>query len=103
MIPKNIYFPNIIFKCVRSNLPPNQVAFRVPTNLNKIDIQNYLTNIYNVGVKDVRTMIYESETIRNPNGPGRWKRGKYKKAIVTLEEEFNFPPINPDLLKPKSK
>jgi len=90
---KKVYFPNIVFKLTRDpKLPPNQVAFRVPPRLNKFDIRDYLTNIYNLDVVNVRTMNYQtyrSETIGSVEM--RKKKSKYKKAIVTLSEEFKLP------------
>ncbi|KAJ2851745.1 mitochondrial 54S ribosomal protein YmL41 [Coemansia brasiliensis] len=94
-----IYFPNIIFKIIPDpRLSKNQAAFRVPLNVNKFDIRDYLTNIYNVTVTDVRTAVL----------PGKWKLNHYtgrkertartKKAIVTMKEEFTYP-SEPDVDK----
>ncbi|OZJ03721.1 hypothetical protein BZG36_04154 [Bifiguratus adelaidae] len=91
---KKVYLPNIIFKMVRTpNLQPNQVAFRVPPNVNKLDITSYLTNIYNVTVKDVRTMNYPT-VVKRRTGREVKKSSAYKKAIVTVSDEcaFTFPP-----------
>ena len=70
------------------SLPPNKVAFRIPTNINKLDIRDYLTHIYKLNVVDVRTMVYAAELQTNPE---RY-RPSYKKAIVTLSDDFNYPP-----------
>jgi ribosomal protein L23 len=90
---KKVYFPNIVFKLTRDpKLPPNQVAFRVPPRLNKLDIRDYLTNIYNINVVNVRTMNYQtyrSQTLGSIEL--KPKKSKYKKAIVTLSEEFKLP------------
>ncbi|RGB36175.1 hypothetical protein C1646_623056 [Rhizophagus diaphanus] len=86
---KKIYLPNIIFRLMRTpSLPPNKVAFRIPTNINKLDIKDYLTNIYKLDVVDVRTMVYAAESQINHQ---RY-RPSYKKAIVTLGDDFNYPP-----------
>jgi ribosomal protein L23 len=86
---KKIYLPNIIFRLIRTpSLPPNKVAFRIPTNINKLDIKDYLTHIYKLDVVDVRTMIYAAESQTNPDK----YRPSYKKAIVTLGDDFNYPP-----------
>ncbi|GBC09099.1 hypothetical protein RclHR1_00860037 [Rhizophagus clarus] len=67
------------------SLPPNKVAFRIPTNINKLDVKDYLSNIYNLDVVDVRTMVYAAESTNNRYRPS------YKKAIVTLGDDFNYP------------
>ncbi|CEI97225.1 hypothetical protein RMCBS344292_11361 [Rhizopus microsporus] len=89
-----VYFPNIIFKMVRSkNLQPNQVAFQVPPSCNKFDIHSYLTNIYNVNIQEVRTMNYPTTYKRGPGGTKLVAQAAYKKAIVTLDEEFVWPEV----------
>ena len=76
---KKIYFPNIIFRLMRTpTLPPNKVAFQIPTNVNKLDIKDYLTNIYKLDVVDVRTMVYAAESQTNPE---RY-RPSYKKLLL---------------------
>ncbi|CAG8534090.1 13177_t:CDS:1, partial [Gigaspora rosea] len=92
---KKIYFPNIIFRLMRTpTLPPNQVAFRVPPNINKLDIRDYLFHVYKLKVFDVRTMNYGAKRpIKKSDGILRGKfTSKYKKAIVTLAEDFAYPP-----------
>ncbi|CAM0140296.1 mitochondrial 54S ribosomal protein YmL41 [Umbelopsis sp. WA50703] len=92
-----VYLPNIIFKMVRSpNLQPNQVAFRVPPKCNKFDIHSYLTNIYDVNVQEVRTMNYATRIKRRKDGRVTGREAAYKKAIVTIDEPFNWP-AEPDL------
>jgi ribosomal protein L23 len=60
-----VFFPNFVLKLVRSivhfnigNLPPNQAVFHCPPQLNKLDIKQFLEKVYEIGVKDVRTMNY---------------------------------------------
>ncbi|RIB22954.1 hypothetical protein C2G38_2292990 [Gigaspora rosea] len=44
---KKIYFSNIIFRLICTpTLPSNQVAFRVPPDINKLDIHDYLFHVY---------------------------------------------------------
>lgn len=95
---KQIYFPNIIFKMVRTpNLAPNQVAFRVPPSCNKFDIFSYLTNIYDAKIIDIRTMNYPTRITRRA-GKEISRESAYKKAIVTITGTFNWPKT-PDLEK----
>ncbi|KAJ3263567.1 hypothetical protein HK104_006620 [Borealophlyctis nickersoniae] len=84
------YFPKLRFKLVRSNLPPHQAVFHCAPQLNKLDIKNYLEALYSITINDVRTMIYRAQTQRR--GQHTEILGSYKKAIVTMEEDFRFPP-----------
>nr|CAG8553883.1 10031_t:CDS:10 [Entrophospora candida] len=97
---KNIYFPSMIFKLIRTpSLPPNQVAFKIPRSLNKLDIHSYLTKLYKLDIVDIRTMNYQA---KRPSLNKYSKRvstkstSAYKKAIVILTEDFNYPPISID-------
>ncbi|TPX44410.1 hypothetical protein SeMB42_g02940 [Synchytrium endobioticum] len=96
---QKLFFPNIIFRLVRSNLPPNQALFRIPRNVNKLDVKAYLKSIYNVDVTDVRTANYLSKKAADPKASAQNRRvltvkvPAYKRAIVTMTKDFVFPPI----------
>ncbi|KAL7753922.1 mitochondrial 54S ribosomal protein YmL41 [Sorochytrium milnesiophthora] len=78
-----LHLPNIIFRLVRApNLPTNQVAFRVPQKLSKVDIWQYLTKIYQVPVHKIATMNYNGRRTVANGRPDRTT--KFKKAVVTL-------------------
>mmetsp|Transcript_16352 Transcript_16352/g.29374 ORF Transcript_16352/g.29374 Transcript_16352/m.29374 type:complete len:104 (-) Transcript_16352:340-651(-) len=93
-------FPNAIYKLVRpgKQLAPNEVLFHVPLWHNKIQIKNYLEEIYNVKVARVDTTIQAGKeklyrTKRFPSGI-RKRDPDIKKAYVTLEDTtFKFPDI----------
>ncbi|KAJ3356599.1 hypothetical protein GGF32_001445 [Allomyces javanicus] len=98
-----IHLPNIVFKLVHApDLPPTQAAFRVPQNVNKLDIRQYLTKIYGLNIADVRTMNYAGNTLTMPGGRNS-RIPKYKKAIVTLANGETFtwpaPPADEELAK----
>lgn len=39
-----VWFPNIVFRMVRSvGLRPNQLAFRVPLDINKLEIRGFVS------------------------------------------------------------
>ncbi|KAJ3068828.1 hypothetical protein HDU98_008053 [Podochytrium sp. JEL0797] len=94
MKTSSLFFPNVAFRLVRSNLPPQQQVFRFPPKYNKIDITSLLTGLYGLQILDVRTMNY--------NGRGHYEQHKgvsrrttaaaYKKVIVTCKDDFEFPP-----------
>jgi len=72
---------------------PYLVAFRVPLNYNKLQIRNYLEEIYKIDVVDVRTMIYLGKERRNYRTGLREKRSDYKKAYVRLLHPFPYPTL----------
>jgi large subunit ribosomal protein L23 len=91
MIPQGpkLYFPNFIFTLVRSGKQrsPNEVVFRVPRILNKLDIKQYLERLYGLQVRDIRTVNFLPKVTRQGRHyvPGR------KNAIVRLGEKFTWP------------
>ena len=62
----------------------NQYVFLVHMRSNKIEIRNAVESLFNVKVKDVRTMIRRGHLTRM--GMRHEKRQNRKKAIVTLQE-----------------
>lgn len=98
-----LFFPNIVFTMIRSgkSRPANQVTFRVPLHLNKLDIKAYLEGLYNVPVAQVETTIFLPRT---DSRTGRHKQPTKKNAVVTLGEghtfEFPDPPPPEKLIYP---
>ncbi|KAJ1645305.1 mitochondrial 54S ribosomal protein YmL41 [Coemansia erecta] len=87
-----VYFPNVVFKIIPdARLGKNQAAFRVPLNVNKLDIKDYLTHIYNVTVTDVRTTVFPGKLSTNRYTGQKERGSRIKKAIVTTKEEFEYP------------
>ncbi|KAJ3085716.1 hypothetical protein HK102_013896 [Quaeritorhiza haematococci] len=88
------FFPNIIFRLVRSNLPPHQAVFRVPPQLTKPDIKHYLETVYPpVTITDVRTMNYHGRLRADTKRMGAQSKqsANWKKVIVTMQEDFVWP------------
>ncbi|OMH79685.1 54S ribosomal protein L23, mitochondrial [Zancudomyces culisetae] len=91
---KKVHFPNLIFTIIRDNkLAPNQAAFKVPLNVNKFDIRDYLTHLYNVKVTDVRTLVLPGRTIIDKKTGQKTLTKRVKKAVVTLDKDFEYPPL----------
>jgi ribosomal protein L23 len=86
------YFPNFTFKLLRSNLPPHQQVFHCPSYLNKLDITQFLTKVYGLNVLDVRTANYLAKEKKVFRGRKQNNIPAFKRAIVTLDEDFIFPP-----------
>ncbi|KAI7826435.1 ribosomal protein L23-domain-containing protein [Kickxella alabastrina] len=87
-----VYFPNIIFKIIPdARLSKNQAAFRVPLNVNKLDIKDYLSHMYNVTITDVRTTVFPGKVSTNRFTGQKERSSRVKKAIVTTKETFEYP------------
>jgi ribosomal protein L23 len=93
-------FPNAIYKLVKpgKKLAPNEVLFHVPLWHNKIQIKNYLEEIYNVEVQRVDTSILQGKRKLIRTGRSRTpfadKEPDIKKAYVTLKNQtFEFPDL----------
>ncbi|OLL25495.1 DNA polymerase delta subunit 3 [Neolecta irregularis DAH-3] len=86
--------------------PTNFAAFHVPLNVNKLDIKDYLWNIYGLEVKSVKTLISHGDMAKfNSKKPGEnWKfrLPSKKKAIVEFEKPFYYPEV-PKNLNPWNK
>ncbi len=91
-LPRGITFPDQVFTLIKSGktLGPNEVAFRVPLNMNKIQIKSYLEEIYRVPVMNVNTAIYLGKKRLTSKG-FYYKRPDWKKALVTLTQPFKIP------------
>jgi len=87
-LPRNIFFPwqNFILHQSGSYLEPNRVAFRVPVNMTKFDIREYLRKLYGVKVVKVNTYIKLPNQKMCSNRNYFKTDAQYKKAIVTCEE-----------------
>lgn len=71
---------------IRSGVPrkSNQVVFRVPSILNKLDIRAYLEGVYpGLKIDEIVTFNFLSKTTCG----GRRTKPAYKNAIVTLSNE----------------
>ncbi|MCX8084337.1 MAG: 50S ribosomal protein L23 [Calditerrivibrio sp.] len=77
--------PLITEKAVDLKEKQNQVVFEVDPRANKIQIKEAVEKLFNVKVKDVRTMSVKGKVKRFGMVVG--KRDDWKKAIVVLEKD----------------
>ncbi|HLC42208.1 MAG TPA: 50S ribosomal protein L23 [Methylomirabilota bacterium] len=61
----------------------NQVLFQVAPDANKVEIRRAIETIFNVKVRDVRTIVMEGKLKRMGKHEGR--RPGWKKAIISLQ------------------
>ncbi|KAJ1938417.1 mitochondrial 54S ribosomal protein YmL41, partial [Linderina macrospora] len=87
-----VYFPNLVFKIIPdARLGKSQAAFRIPLNVNKLDVKDYLSHMYNVTVTDVRTAVLPGKWTVNRFTGQKERTARTKKAIVTIKEDFEYP------------
>ena len=84
--------PIVSEKATSMNELANCVSFIVDSRANKIQIKKAVEDIYNVTVKNVRTMIYAPvrKTKYTKTGLQKSKSVSFKKAMVQLPEEDNI-------------
>uniref|UniRef100_A0A8C6UKP1 Large ribosomal subunit protein uL23m n=1 Tax=Neogobius melanostomus TaxID=47308 RepID=A0A8C6UKP1_9GOBI len=90
-----IFRPNWFVKLVRPGKvqPPDTVQFRIPMEMTKYDIKNYLEKIYNVPVGAVRTRIQFGSNKKRNHLNQRVKQPDYK---VAQSQTFSFPDLFPE-------
>ena len=85
--------------------PPTFASFIVPLSLNKLDLRDYLYNVYGISVRGVRSYIQMQKLRQDKPGekyprPRKWFRPRsIKKMMVEMEQPFVWPaePENYDL------
>ncbi|GCC29147.1 hypothetical protein chiPu_0007584 [Chiloscyllium punctatum] len=94
-----VFRTNFFMTLVRpgSEQPENTVQFRIPMEMTKLDVKNYLQSIYSVPVAAVRTRIQYCTNKKRNHKNQRVKRPDYKVAYVQLAQgqTFKFPDIFP--------
>ncbi|KAK1831353.1 hypothetical protein QBC39DRAFT_351729 [Podospora conica] len=89
---KKIYLPDHVITFIRPkpNQPANHATFVVPLSFNKLDLRDYLYNVYNVRVKAVRSFINHIPV--KATASNRWSRGKAQKMMIAdLLQPFRWP------------
>ena len=77
----------------RPDAPANIAEFIVPLNLNKLDIRDYLFNLYNVRALGVRSYVQQQKMSMRPKATSRqfYRPRAIKKMFVELESPFVWP------------
>jgi len=76
--------PLVTEKSTHQHATRNAYAFRVHADANKPTIKQAIEKLYNVKVKDVRTLTRKGKPRRTKTG--YVQSAGYKRAIVTLDE-----------------
>jgi large subunit ribosomal protein L23 len=74
--------PHITEKSAMSSGKANQVAFKVASNANKLEIRKAVEQLFEVKVDNVRVVNMKGKTRRTKTGMGQ--RSDWKKAYVRL-------------------
>uniref|UniRef100_W5LBP2 Large ribosomal subunit protein uL23m n=1 Tax=Astyanax mexicanus TaxID=7994 RepID=W5LBP2_ASTMX len=85
-----IFRPTVSMTLVRpgKEQPSDTVQFRIPMQMTKFDVRNYLEKIYSVPVSGVRTRIQYCSNKKRNHLNQRVKRPDYKVAYVQLVSVF---------------
>jgi large subunit ribosomal protein L23 len=92
---KKIFLPTHIVTLLRKpKQPPNEATFHVPLRFTKLDLRDYLWNMYNVEVRAVRSYVQQSSLRRRNPFSNQFYRPMSKKYMtVDLKEPFQYPEI----------
>ncbi|XP_032270954.1 39S ribosomal protein L23, mitochondrial isoform X2 [Phoca vitulina] len=81
-----VFRTNFFIRLVRpgSVQPEDTVQFRIPMEMTRVDLRNYLERIYNVPVAAVRTRVQHGSNRKRDYRNVRMKKPDYKVAYVQL-------------------
>ncbi|KAJ7344367.1 hypothetical protein JRQ81_000317 [Phrynocephalus forsythii] len=82
-------------------VPGNTVQFHIPMEMTKVELRDYLENIYNVPVAAIRTRIQYGSRSKKDHKNCRIKQPDFKVAYVQLAagQTFQFPDLFPETEK----
>ncbi|XP_022261231.2 39S ribosomal protein L23, mitochondrial isoform X11 [Canis lupus familiaris] len=99
-----IFRTNFFIQLVRPGTaqPEDTVQFRIPMEMTRVDLRNYLERIYNVPVAAVRTRVQHGSNRKRDYRNVRVKKPDYKVAYVQLAhgQTFTFPDLFPEKKSP---
>uniref|UniRef100_A0AAA9TZ22 Large ribosomal subunit protein uL23m n=1 Tax=Bos taurus TaxID=9913 RepID=A0AAA9TZ22_BOVIN len=81
-----VFRTNFFIQLVRPGTaqPEDTVQFRIPMEMTRVDLRNYLERVYNVPVAAVRTRVQHGSNRRRDHRNVRIKQPDYKVAYVQL-------------------
>uniref|UniRef100_A0A9L0IVN7 Large ribosomal subunit protein uL23m n=1 Tax=Equus asinus TaxID=9793 RepID=A0A9L0IVN7_EQUAS len=95
-----VFRTNFFVRLVRPGTaqPEDTVQFRIPMEMTRVDLRNYLERIYNVPVAAVRTRVQHGSNRKRDHRNVRIKKPDYKVAYVQLAhgQTFTFPDLFPE-------
>ncbi|KAM9660082.1 large ribosomal subunit protein uL23m [Trichechus inunguis] len=95
-----VFRTNFFIQLVQPGMaqPEDTVQFRIPLEMTRVDLRNYLERIYQVPVAAVRTRVQHGSGRRRDHRQVRVKKPDYKVAYVQLAhgQTFRFPNLFPE-------
>ncbi|KAK1335324.1 hypothetical protein QTO34_003110 [Cnephaeus nilssonii] len=95
-----VFRTNFFIRLVRPGRaqPEDTVQFRIPMEMTRVDLRNYLERIYSVPVAAVRTRVQHGSNRKRDHRNVRVKKPDYKVAYVQLAhgQTFTFPDLFPE-------
>ncbi|XP_008158491.1 39S ribosomal protein L23, mitochondrial isoform X1 [Eptesicus fuscus] len=95
-----VFRTNFFIQLVRPGRaqPEDTVQFRIPMEMTRVDLRNYLERIYSVPVAAVRTRVQHGSNRKRDHRNVRVKKPDYKVAYVQLAhgQTFTFPDLFPE-------
>ncbi|XP_045677008.1 39S ribosomal protein L23, mitochondrial [Phyllostomus hastatus] len=95
-----VFRTNFFIQLVRpgSAQPEDTVQFRIPMEMTRVDLRNYLERIYGVPVAAVRTRVQHGPGRKRDHRNVRVKTPDHKVAYVQLAhgQTFTFPDLFPE-------
>uniref|UniRef100_A0A5F4WJK5 Large ribosomal subunit protein uL23m n=1 Tax=Callithrix jacchus TaxID=9483 RepID=A0A5F4WJK5_CALJA len=84
-----VFRTNFFIQLVRPGTaqPEDTVQFRIPMEMTRVDLRNYLERIYNVPVAAVRTRVQHGSNKKRDHRNVRVKKPDYKVAYVQLHSQ----------------
>ncbi|KAL6719307.1 mitochondrial 54S ribosomal protein YmL41 [Lecanora helva] len=103
---KQVFLPNFTLTLLRPHptQPPNMASFLTPLSLNKLDLKDYLYNLYNVEALRIRSYIAHGRTLRDQRTGQMYRERPVKKMTIEMAQGDNFVwPDPPEDLAPWEK
>lgn len=90
---KELYFPKARIILLRPNAKhtPYQAKFIVPKSFNKLDLRDYLFNIYGLRALNITTQLLHGKYMRVSPYAGRFRGPQIKKMTIEMEDPFIWP------------
>lgn len=94
---RKIYLPEFVITLIRTPfLPPRYASFQVPLEFNKLEMRNYMRNVYNVEALRIRSYVQQQKVTRERRdgrqGYGPLRRPKsLKRMTIEMEDPFVWP------------
>lgn len=93
---REVFLPYFVVAMIKTSMPPNYAKFLVPLTFNKLDLRDYLYNVYGVSCFNIRVYVEQQRARIGkpvPFGERRmWFRPRARKFMtVELDKPFVWP------------